>query len=141
MKIGFTVMILFLGLIAPAWAGEDTGALFDQTCGACHFRYRDPSKRDEMVAPPMDMMSAHLRALTGNDRAAFVARVTEYIKAPDPAKTADAMAVQRFGLMPAIGETFPDLDDGQLQALAGWIFDQFAKAQLPPADQRGRMRP
>ncbi len=127
-------------LTVPAQA-EQPEAIFDRACGACHFKQRDTARRDEMIAPPMDMMAAHLRQVTGPDRAVFVARVLDFIKAPAEAKAVDAMAVQRFGLMPPIGDTFPELTDGELHAVANWIFDNFATAQLPSPGQRGRMAP
>lgn len=140
MRVLIFPLLSVLILTAPARA-EQPEAIFDRACGACHFKQRDPARRDEMIAPPMDMMAAHLRQVTGPDRAVFVARVLDFIKAPSEAKAVDAMAVQRFGLMPPIGDTFPELTDGELHAVANWIFDNFATAKLPPQDQRGRMAP
>ncbi|MBR9972644.1 hypothetical protein [Magnetospirillum sulfuroxidans] len=134
-------LLSMLALALPA-AAEQPEEIFDRACGTCHFKQRDPARRDEMIAPPMDMMAAHLRQVTGPERAVFVARVLDFIKAPAEAKAVDAMAVQRFGLMPPIGDTFPELTDGQLNAVANWIFDRFATAQVPPqGQQRGRMAP
>ena len=138
-RIAFSLLSVLM-LTAPAGA-EEPEAIFDRACGVCHFKHRDPARRDEMIAPPMDMMAAHLRQVTGPDRAAFVARVVDFIKAPAEAKAVDAMAVQRFGLMPPIGDTFPELTEEELQAVAQWIFDAYAGARLPPQNQRGRMAP
>jgi len=137
-----TFSLLSMLVLATPAVAEQPEEVFDRACGTCHFKQRDPARRDEMIAPPMDMMAAHLRQVTGPDRAVFVARVLDFIKAPAEAKAVDAMAVQRFGLMPPIGDTFPELTDGQLNAVANWIFDRFATAQLPPqGQQRGRMAP
>lgn len=110
---------------------ESGQAIFARSCATCHFTQRDPARRDEMVAPPIDMLSARLRQVTGNDRAAFINRVVAYVRHPDAAKSVDPMAVQRFGLMPAIGDTFPDLKDAELQDVAGWMFDAHAGTRLP----------
>lgn len=136
-----TLILVLIALLATSTLAkaENGEAIFDQSCGNCHFKQRNPAKRDEMVAPPIDMMAAHIKMVTGGDRAAFVARVVSYIKAPDPTKTVDPMALERFGLMPAIGDTFPELSDQQLQTVAGWVFDTFGNARLPPMDQRGWM--
>ncbi|WP_170958994.1 c-type cytochrome [Magnetospirillum sp. 15-1] len=114
-----------------AEAGEGK-AIFDGACASCHFARRDPARRDEMVAPPIDMMSARIRQLSGNDRDAFLARVVDYVKAPSADKSADPNAIQRFGLMPAIGDTFPQLTDKDLVAVAAWMFDAHASVRLPP---------
>lgn len=139
MKTAILSVALTLMLLPPlAWA-EDGKAIFLRTCATCHFLQRDPARRDEMVAPPIDMMSAHVREAVQGDRDAFIRRVVDYIRAPAPGKSVDALAVQRFGLMPAIGDTFPDLTDGDLRAVAGWMFDAHANVQLPPPAMRGRM--
>ena len=69
-------------------------------------------------------------------RAAFILRLTRYIKAPTAEAAVDTMAIQRFGLMPSIHDTFPDMTDSELDAVAGWIYDYYADAQLPAAGQR-----
>lgn len=124
-------MAVIFALVAPAAEAGGGKAIFDKACATCHFAQRDPARRDDMVAPPIDMMSARIRQLTGNSREAFVARVLDYIKAPAAEKSADPMAVQRFGLMPAIGDTFPDLSDGELKSVAEWMFDAHAAVRLP----------
>ncbi|OJX81748.1 c-type cytochrome [Magnetospirillum sp. 64-120] len=140
MKAAFLILVLLAGLPVTGWA-KDGQAVFDAACATCHFKHRDPARRDEMVAPPMDMMAVHVRDAVGGQRAAFVARVVDFIKAPAEAKAVDAMAVSRFGLMPAIGDSFPELTDDDLRLVANWMFDTFAQSQLPPADQRRGMQP
>lgn len=137
--MGKTGMLLVLALLstgAEAWAA-DGKAIFDGACATCHFARRDPARRDEMVAPPIDMLSALLRRAVNDDRAAFVRRVVEYVRHPDAAKSADPMAVQRFGLMPAIGDTFPQLGEAELNAVAEWMFDAHADVRLPPGAGTG----
>ena len=140
MKRVFLPLAVLSVLSSGAWA-KDGQAVFDATCAACHFKQRIPERRDEMVAPPMEMMAVHVRQATGGDRAAFVARVVDFIKAPSEAKAADAMAVKRFGLMPPIRDSFPELTDKDLQLVANWLFDAFAQSQLPPVEQRRGMQP
>ena len=139
MKTAVMSVALILMLLPPLARAEDGKAIFLRTCATCHFLQRDPARRDEMVAPPIDMMSAHVREAVRGDRDAFIRRVVDYIRAPAEGKSVDAMAVQRFGLMPAIGDTFPDLTDADLRAVAGWMFDAHGNVQLPPPAMRGRM--
>ncbi|MCA1907375.1 MAG: c-type cytochrome [Magnetospirillum sp.] len=140
MKRGFLILVLLAGLPSGVWA-KDGQAVFDAACAACHFKQRDPARRDEMVAPPMEMMAVHVRDAVGGQRDAFVARVVDFVKAPAESKAVDAMAVSRFGLMPAIGDSFPELTDDDLRLVAHWMFDTFAQAQLPPEEQRRGQRP
>jgi cytochrome c5 len=139
MKTAIMSAALALSLLPSLAQAEDGKAIFLRTCATCHFLQRDPARRDEMVAPPIDMMSAHVREAVRGDRDAFIRRVVDYIRAPAEGKSVDALAVQRFGLMPAIGDTFPDLTDADLRAVAGWMFDAHANVQLPPPAMRGRM--
>jgi len=139
MKTAVMSAALALSLLPSLACAEDGKAIFLRTCATCHFLQRDPARRDEMVAPPIDMMSAHVREAVGGDRDAFIRRVVDYIRAPAPGKSVDVLAVQRFGLMPAIGDTFPDLTDADLRAVAGWMFDAHGGVQLPPPAMRGRM--
>lgn len=139
MKTAIMRAALALSLLPSLAQAEDGKAIFLRTCATCHFLQRDPARRDEMVAPPIDMMSAHVREAVRGDRDAFIRRVVDYIRAPAEGKSVDALAVQRFGLMPAIGDTFPDLTDADLRAVAGWMFDAHANVQLPPPAMRGRM--
>lgn len=133
--------ILMIAVLLPvAAAAQDGRAVFDKACATCHFERRDPARMNEMVAPPMDMMAAHVREAVNNDRAAFVRRVVAYVKAPSAETAVDAMAIQRFGPMPPIGDTYPDLTSAELDAVAGWIYDHYADAQLPAMDQRQMWR-
>lgn len=140
MKRVFLILALLAGLPCGAWA-KDGQAVFEAACAACHFKQRIPERRDEMVAPPMEMMAVHVRQATGGDRVAFVARVVDFIKAPSAAKAADAKAVKRFGLMPPIHDSFPDLTDKDLQLVANWLFDTYSQSQLPPLEQRRGLQP
>lgn len=133
------VVGLALLVLSGAARAEDGKAVFLKTCATCHFLERDPARRDEMVAPPIDMMAVHVREAVGGDRDAFIRRVVDYVRAPAEAKAVDPMAVQRFGLMPPIGDSFPELTDAQLQAVAAWMFDAHTTVQLPPPAMRGRM--
>ncbi len=125
-------------VLAPtaAMAEVDGKDLFARTCATCHFAKRDPARMAEMVAPPMDMLSAHVRVATGGDRDAFIKQVVDYVRAPSPEKSVEPMAIQRFGLMPAIGESFPGLKREDLVAIAGWIYDEYKNVTLPSPEQQ-----
>lgn len=74
---------------------EQGAALFRDICAQCHTT--DPPPR---LAPPMRMVSMHLRA-TYVTRAEAVEHVVSYVRQPDAARSIlPAHAVQRFGLMP-----------------------------------------
>ncbi len=125
---------------ATAAAASDGKAVFDKACATCHFERRDPARMKDMIAPPMDMMAVHVREAVRNDRAAFVQRVVGYIKAPSAEAAVDANAIQRFGLMPSIRDSYPDLTDTDLDAVAGWMYDHYADAQMPTAEQQQKWR-
>lgn len=134
--ISLAVLAALFPATTAAAAAPDGKAVFDKACAACHFERRDPARMNDMVAPPMDMMAVHVREAVKNDRAAFVQRVVGYIKAPSAEAAVDANAIQRFGLMPSIRDTFPDLTDADLDAVAGWLYDYYADARLPTAEQQ-----
>lgn len=138
MRTNFAVMALTL-LLPAAAAAQDGRAVFDKACSACHFERRDPARMKEMVAPPMEMMAAHVRDAVGNDRAAFLRQVTGFIKAPSVATSIEPAAVERFGLMPPIRDSFPELTDAELDAVAAWMFDHFAGVSLPTPEQRQKL--
>ena len=134
-----TCVAVAIALVPWEAAAADGKAIFDGACASCHFARRDPQRRDEMIAPPIDMMSARIRQLSGSDREVFVARVVAYVKAPSAEKSADPNAIQRFGLMPPIGDTFPQLTDTDLRAVAEWMYDAHGSVRLPPWSGPGGM--
>lgn len=136
MTMAAAVLVL---MPAMAKADVDGKELFTRTCATCHFAKRDPARMADMVAPPMDMLSAHVRVTTGGDRDAFIKQVVDYIKAPSPEKSVEPIAIQRFGLMPAIGESFPDLKHEDLVAIAGWIYDEYKNVTLPSPEQQRKL--
>lgn len=141
MRIAIAAAVAALTLAAPARAERiDPQRLFLRTCATCHFPKFNPDRVGQMVAPPMDMLSAHVRDAVGDDRAKFVAWVVDWVKAPAEEKSVEPMAVQRFGLMPPIHETFPDMTDAQLEAIAGWIFDEYKDVTLPAMHERQRIQ-
>lgn len=134
----FLIPVIAAVMLAPSLAAAQTDAerLFMRTCATCHFLKRDPARMAQMQAPPMDMLAAHVREATGGDQARFVTQIVEYVKAPAPEKSVEPHAIERFGLMPAIGETFPDLQDAQLTAIAEWIWTQYKDVPLPSPEQQ-----
>lgn len=135
------VAVLIGGPTPGVAIAADGQAVFAASCATCHFSHADLSRHDDMVAPPIDMATKHVLRITGDDRAAFVARVVDYVSSPAVEKSSAPMAIQHFGLMPAIGETFPDLTGDELQAVAGWLYDTYAHAPLPRGmDRMGKPR-
>lgn len=81
---------------------------------------------DNLIAPPMNLLTTTIRKKVGNSQAAFVAHVTGFAVRPSPEKVkAMAEAVDRFGLMPPIGETAPFLSSDDLLAVAEWLFVRY----------------
>lgn len=124
---------------AAAQSAPDGQKLFMRTCVTCHFARLDPQRMAQMAAPPMDMLSAHVRAAVGPDRDKFVAWIVDWVRAPSAQKSVEPMAIERFGLMPPIGESFPELTDAELTAIGEYIYDTYKDVQLPPQEQRRRL--
>lgn len=140
MKVAIAAAIGLL-LAQPALAEQiDPQKLFLRTCATCHFPKFDPARVGQMAAPPMDMLTAHVRDAVGDDRDKVVAWIVDWVKAPSEEKSIEPMAIQRFGLMPPIGATFPELTDLELREIAGWIYDQNKDVKLPPMQERQRIQ-
>ena len=97
--------------------------LMQQKCYICHFETPDPSKRDQMIAPPMLRVQEHYKP-TYTNKEEFVKAVIAYTKNPTIEKTLMPGAVKKFNLMPKL-----PYDDAELNLIAETIYDyEFGKA-------------
>lgn len=101
-------------LISPAAAAasQSPAELTAARCLICHGNVV-PGKGP--LAPPFKMVKMHYGSL---DEEAFVKAVSSWVKAPDKAKSKlPAMAIDRFGIMPALG--YPE---AEVTAIAHYIY-------------------
>jgi len=76
-----------------------------------------------MKAPPMNMVSMRIKKVKGNDKAAFVSFVKDYIVNPSQDKgVCMPMAYKRFGKMPPIGK---GMSEEERTLVAQWMYDSF----------------
>ena len=88
--------------------------VYQAACMSCHAF----NAKEEGIAPPLFGMKDHvIKAYP--ERAAFIKRVVEWVKAPNPNDVLMPGAVKKFGLMPAQTQ----LIEADLQAVAEFIYD------------------
>lgn len=88
--------------------------VYQSACMKCHA----VGGAEEGVAPPIFGVKDHvIKAYP--EKAAFVARVTAWVKAPNANDVLMPGAVGKFGLMPAM----PQISDADLQAVAEFLYD------------------
>jgi len=75
--------------------------LMSQKCFICHFEKPDPSRRDQMLAPPFLRVQEHYKPTYPN-KEDFIAAVMDIINNPSVDKTLMPGAVKKFNLMPKI---------------------------------------
>ena len=114
MRLHGAFFIILAATSGPLTAQEqafepDGPQIFQLVCAMCH-TVNPPPK----AAPPMSHVAGHYRQHYKDDEAAITAMV-EYLKKPEAERSAlPAMAIERFGLMPAQSH----LSDGQLKKAA-----------------------
>ncbi len=97
--------------------------LMQQNCFTCHFEKPDPSKKSQMIAPPMLNIQEHYKPSFG-DKKAFVEAIVKWVNKPSKAEAMMPGAVRKFNLMPPmpigdekitkIAEVLYDIDFGDL---------------------------
>ena len=139
MKTNLCIVILLIGLIScntnqkndPYAKVENTNEalgehtqmnekgylLMKQKCYICHFEKPDPSKKDQMIAPPMLRVQEHYKP-TFPTKADFVDAVVAIVKNPSLEKTLMPGAVKKFNLMPKL-----IYDEAELQLIAETMYD------------------
>ena len=91
--------------------------LMQQKCYLCHFEKPTPSKRDQMIAPPMLRVQEHYKPTYPN-KDEFVNAIMAIVKNPSDEKTLMPGAVKKFKLMPKL-----IYDDAELRLIAETIYD------------------
>jgi len=92
--------------------------LMEQKCYICHFERPDPSKRDNMLAPPMLRVQEHYLPAYP-EKEDFVAAVTSYVNNPSEETTLMPGAVKKFKLMPKVV-----YDEAELKKIAEALYDK-----------------
>jgi len=117
----YTLMLAMAGLLSTSLlqntdaAEPDGREVFTRNCSVCH-TINPPPK----TAPPIGPVAGRFRQKFST-KAEGVAYMVNFIKAPSKEKSVvDTDAIDRFGLMPPM----PGLDEKELTAVAGWIWDQ-----------------
>ncbi len=91
--------------------------LFKQYCMACHFIKPDPSKRDQMTAPPIIRVVQHYKG-THSERKDFVNAVVNWANKPNNDAVLMPGATRKFGLMPPM-----PIGNKKLEKIADYLFD------------------
>jgi len=91
--------------------------LMEQKCFICHFPKPDPSKRDQMIAPPMLRVQEHYKPLYPK-KDDFVKAITTWVSNPTEDKVEMPGTVRKWGLMPKLGYSNEDV-----QLIANVIYD------------------
>ena len=83
--------------------------LMEEKCFTCHFAKPDPSKKSEMIAPPMLRVQEHYKP-NYNTKAAFVTAISEWVNNPQEENTLMPGAIRKFNVMPKLAYDKADLD-------------------------------
>lgn len=122
-------IVAFLFAAGEAAADEHGAEIFADACSTCHLETMSAEEADhaeDILAPPMNLLSTIIRKKTGDTKEAFIAHVVDFTREPAVAKVkAMKEAVDRFGLMPPIADIDPDLDENDLTAVAAWLFQRY----------------
>lgn len=95
---------------------EHPGAkIYQSACMSCHAL---AAKEEGGMGPPLFGVKDHVLK-TYPERAAFIKRVVDWVKAPNPQDALMPGAVTKFGLMPAQTQ----LSETDVQAVAEFIYD------------------
>jgi hypothetical protein len=91
--------------------------LMQQKCFICHFEKPEPSKKDNMIAPPMLRIQEHYKP-SYPDKDEFVKAITAWVNNPSEDKTLMPGAVRKFKLMTKL-----PYEDADLKLIAEVLYD------------------
>jgi len=103
---------------------QDGYTMMKQFCFSCHFEKPDPSKRDQIIAPPMANVQQHYKS-TYPDKEEFIQAVVNWVNKPDENKILMPGAVRRFNLMPPL-----PIGDDKLKAIASALYERNFGAKM-----------
>ena len=118
MKKIILVFVISMGSLF-ATSGEE---IFKTNCVSCHMmkKGKDIANKSKMLAPPVFGIVRHTKEVYPT-KEAFVEFVSEYIKNPSKDKAVcQKKAIDRFGLMPKIGQGMKDED---IEKVVKWLYD------------------
>jgi mono/diheme cytochrome c family protein len=125
--LGISGLLMALSA-SPAAAAPDGKAVFDKNCSVCHSVMPPPK-----LAPPISPIASRYRQAFPS-KTKGIAHMVSFLKAPSKEKmVAEPQALERFGLMPPI-----KLSDGELNAVAEWVWEQGATGGWGPGSGAGR---
>ena len=103
--------------------------IYESARATCHAESMSPAETentDDILAPPMNLLTTIIRKKTGNNQQAFVDHVVDFTMAPERKKIkAMPEALDRFGLMPAIKTLYPDITRADVASTARWLFERY----------------
>ena len=91
-------------------------ALMKQNCFVCHMEKPAPSKRGQMIAPPMIRVQEHYKP-NYPEKGAFVVAIKTWVNNPTEDKVMMPGAVRKFNLMPK-----QNIVDADLQLIAETLY-------------------
>tara|TARA_R110000787_G_scaffold86285_2_gene183968 strand:+ start:10352 stop:11143 length:792 start_codon:yes stop_codon:yes gene_type:complete len=100
-----------------AIASSKGDQLMKQKCFICHFEKPDPTRRDQMLAPPFLRVQEHYKPAFP-EKENFIAAIMEIINNPSEEKTLMPGAVRKFNLMPKLV-----YDQDELRLIAEALYD------------------
>lgn len=115
-------------------AKAEGASLFKKFCNDCHPKSDAPEAGDQpqvspdqmkIQAPPMSMMSAHYRQVTGGDKNKYITRMLDFVRHPSADKSVDPRSIEHFGLKKPVTEKHPDVTDAEIAAIAEWLWDYY----------------
>ncbi len=96
---------------------EEGYELMKKNCFVCHMEKPDPSKKGQMIAPPMQRIQAHYKPAYPQEEE-FVAAVTQWVKNPREDNAMMPGAIRKFNLMPPL-----NLPDEDLKKIAKALYN------------------
>jgi mono/diheme cytochrome c family protein len=124
----FFLASIFMMVNAEEITGE---SVYKAKCASCHNldvkKDMTPKERLELMkerkAPPMVKVSAKVRDAFKEDSNKSIAFIADYLVSPDANKSVCmAMAVKKFGVMPAIGKS---MTPKEIEMVSKWLVTNF----------------
>lgn len=91
--------------------------LMENKCFICHFKTPDPSRKDQMIAPPMLRVQEHYKPAY-TEKEEFVEAVMAFVNNPAEENTLMPGAIRKFNVMPKV-----EYDQKELKLIVEALFD------------------